>query len=58
MLSAVARHGVSRAAPRAARRFASQVQSEQANAFISERQAIEAHAGGAYPSCSGLGTCY
>jgi hypothetical protein len=47
MFSVIARRSAARAAPRAARRFATGVQQEQANAFIAERQAIEAHAGGA-----------
>lgn len=45
MLSAIARRAVARSAPRATRNFASEVQ-HQANAFIAERAAIEAHAGG------------
>jgi hypothetical protein len=52
MLSAIARRTVARAAPRAARNYASEVQ-QTANAFVAERAAIEAHAGGTYPSITG-----
>lgn len=45
MISAVASRSAVRSAPRATRRFASEVQQGQ-NAFIQERLAIEHHAAG------------
>jgi hypothetical protein len=52
MLSAVARRSAQRMAPRAVRNYASSAEvSETANAFIAQRKAIEAHAGGTFLAC-------